>query len=311
MKAVIAGGTGFIGTALTERLLADGWQVTVLTRREGAPVPAGARAVAWPARPAGDGGHPDAWVDHLQGTHLVVNLAGAPIAGGRWTAGRKELIVNSRVEPTKALVEAFARLPQPPAVFINGSGVGYYGPRGDELITEDAGPGDDFLSRVCQLWEEAAAPATELGIRTIMVRIGLVLGPNGGALPRLLLPFRLFAGGPLGSGRQWWPWIHVDDVVGMISFLSRNEGARGPINATAPQPVTNKEFAHALGRVLRRPSWLPAPAPALRLLLGEMADAMLLSGQRAIPQAALALGYRFQYEELSDALENLLQPARQ
>lgn len=309
MKAVIAGGTGFIGVALTERLLAEGWQVTVLTRREGAAVPQGAQAVTWPARPAGgsaSGGDAGDWVDHLAGAQLVANLAGAPIAGARWTIRRKELILNSRVEPTKALVEAFAHMPQPPAVFINTSAVGYYGPRGDELITEEAGPGDDFLSHVCLRWEQEAAPAAELGVRTIMLRIGIALGRRGGALPLMVLPFRLFVGGPIGSGRQWWPWIHVDDVVGLITFLAGHEDARGPINATAPNPVTNREFAQTAGRVLRRPAWLPAPAPALRLALGEMADAMLLSGQRAIPQAALALGYRFQYEELEEALADLL-----
>ncbi|HLS89011.1 MAG TPA: TIGR01777 family oxidoreductase [Sphingobacteriaceae bacterium] len=331
MKAVIAGGTGFIGKALTERLLAEGWEVTVLTRREGASVPQGARAVVWPARPAGSGGDRGGgggvgdgvddggaagggggsvgggtWEDHLTGADLVVNLAGAPIAGGRWTNRRKELILNSRIEPTKALVEAFSRLSQPPAVFINSSAVGYYGPRGDELITEEDGPGDDFLSHVCRRWEEAAVPAEDLGVRTIMLRIGLALGRGGGALPLIALPFRLLVGGPIGSGRQWWPWIHVDDVVGLITFLSRHPEARGPINATAPQPVTNKEFARTLGRVLGKPAWLPAPAPALRLVLGEMADAMLLSGQRVIPQAARALGYRFQYEDLTAALEDLL-----
>lgn len=313
MLVVVTGGTGLIGTALCRRLVEQGHDVVVLTRRPGAAVPAGVRVVPWTAEPvegAGEEGVPGearpAWWEAVDGADAVVNLAGESIAARRWSPAQKERILQSRLRATRALVQAMAAARRPPRLMLSGSAVGYYGPRGDEIVTETAGPGTDFLSRVCVAWEEEARRAEALGIRVACLRTGLVLAREGGALPRLVLPFRLFAGGPMGSGRQWMPWIHLDDLVELILFLLSREDAAGPYNGTAPEPVTSREFARILGRVLGRPAWIPAPAPALRLVLGEMADALLLSGQRAVPERALAAGFRFRHPELEDALRDLL-----
>ncbi|PZN10023.1 MAG: TIGR01777 family protein, partial [Bacillota bacterium] len=219
---------------------------------------------------------------------------------------QKERILQSRLRATRALVQAMEAAQRPPRLLLSGSAVGYYGPRGDEVVTETGRPGTDFLSRVSVAWEEEARRAEAAGVRVALLRTGVVLAREGGALPRLVLPFRFFAGGPLGSGRQWVPWIHLDDLVDLITFLLGSDDAAGPYNGTAPEPVTNREFARVLGRVLGRPAWLPAPAPALRLVLGEMADALLLSGQRAVPERALAAGFRFRYPDLEKALRHLL-----
>jgi uncharacterized protein (TIGR01777 family) len=300
VKVVVAGGTGFIGRPLVEALLLRGWQVTVLSRSAAPALPAGVRAARWDGGVAGAG----AWRDAVAQADAVVNLAGESIGAGRWTAERKRRILQSRVGATRALVEAMvaAGLPQVPRVLVSASAVGFYGPRGDEPVTEDAGPGSDFLSRVCVAWEAEARRAAGRGVRVALPRIGLVLAADGGALPRMALPFRLFAGGPLGSGRQWVPWIHREDLVALLLLLITEPAAHGPVNAVAPEPVTGREFARALGRALRRPSWLPAPAAALRLLLGEAADGLLLSGQRALPRKAEALGYRFRHPTLAGAL---------
>lgn len=300
MSVVVAGGAGFIGRALVSALAARGRAVTVLTRR--APEAAGKglpKTVAvrrWnPAEPL------DPSV--LKEAGAVINLAGATIARP-WTAAARRLILESRVQSTTALVEAIkgamaAGVPAP-RVLINASAVGYYGPRADEAVTEGDSPGDDFLARVCRAWEAAALAARGAGVRVVLLRTGLVLGP-GGALRLMSLPFRLFVGGPLGSGRQWVPWIHLDDVVGLVLFALEHEALDGPVNVTAPHPVRNRELAQTLGRVLRRPAALPVPALVLRLLLGEM-SMMLLTGQRALPEAALRAGYGFRYAELEPAL---------
>lgn len=305
MKVVIAGGTGFIGKALCDALARPGREIVVLTRQRGQQPsprqrPGNIRYVRWLD-------DDEQWQQELHGAYGVINLAGASIAGGRWTPRRKELILRSRVESTRALVAAMEQAPRDrrPAVFLSGSATGYYGLRGDEPLTEAAGPGNDFLSQVCVAWEAAAAPATKLGVRTVLLRIGLVLGTGGGALPQILLPFKFFAGGPLGHGRQWWSWIHLDDVTGLIHFALDNRQVEGPLNLTAPNPVTNREFARLVGQVLGRPSWLPAPAPVLRLALGEMADALLLGGQRVLPAKAQTLGYKFQFPELLPVLKDL------
>lgn len=312
MRVVVTGGTGLIGTALCRRLVEDGHEVVVLTRRAGVAVAAGVRAVPWTAEPVaatGDGepgGSRPTWWEAVDGADVAVNLAGESIAARRWSPAQKERILQSRLRATRALVQAMEAARRPPRLLLSGSAVGYYGPRGDEVVTEAGGPGADFLSQVCVAWEGEARRAEALGARVAVLRTGLVLAREGGALPRLVLPFRLFAGGPLGSGRQWMPWIHVDDLVDLIVFLAGREETAGPYNGTAPEPVTNREFARILGRVLGRPAWLPAPAPAMRLVLGEMADALLLSGQRAVPERALAAGFRFRHPELEAALRDLL-----
>ena len=267
--------------------------------------------VSWPAQTEADLGQQekavqDSWMKELEGADVVINLAGESIAARRWSPAQKRRIQESRLKATRALVEAISRCQAPPKALISGSAVGFYGPCGDETVTEEAPPGKDFLSEVCSLWEREALRAEKYGVRVVLLRTGLVLGRQGGALPRMLLPFQLFLGGPLGSGRQWVPWIHIEDVVGLVRYLVDHPNASGPFNVTAPEPQRNREFSRIAAGVLRRPCWLPAPAAALRLALGEMADALLLSGQKAIPQRALDLGYKFRYVDLTKALENLL-----
>jgi uncharacterized protein (TIGR01777 family) len=302
MKIVIAGGTGFLGRPLARALAADGREVVVLTRRPSAP-PATpeARFVTW--RPEGKGG---AWAAEIDGAGAVVNLAGESIAARRWSSTQKRRILNSRVQATRSLAEAVRSAARPPLAFVSGSAVGYYGPLGDEIATEATPAGSDFLAGVCAEWESEAAHAAGTATRVACLRTGLVIEQDGGALPRMLRPFRLGAGGPLGSGRQYMPWIHRDDWVALVRWTIDTPAAAGPINATAPRPVTNREFSRALGRALHRPAFMPAPAFALRLALGEMADALLLSGQRAVPAKAEHLGFRFRYSLLDEALGAIL-----
>ena len=291
MRIVVTGGTGFLGGALVGRLRDDGHTVTVLTRGR-----TGAGTVHWnPETSAGE------WTSTLDGADAVIHLAGASIAGGRWTAERKALIRNSRVRSTRPLVNAILAARRPPAVLISGSAMGIYGPHGDEPLVEDSPPGSGFLASVCVDWEREALNAA-LVSRVVVVRTGLALDRSGGALPQIALPFNFFAGGPIGSGRQYMSWIHRDDWVEMVRWALSNAAVSGPLNATAPDPVTNREFAKALGRVLRRPSFLPTPAFALRLALGEMADELLLTGQRVLPAKAQSLGFTFRYPTLEPAL---------
>ena len=308
MHIVIAGGSGFLGQALMRALQRNGHRLTILTRRRPT---AGAReeatavstvsTVTW--TPNGDAGP---WATALNGADVIINLAGEPIAAGRWTEAKKQRIADSRVHATGSIAAAIAAAATPPPLLINASGVGYYGPCGDEVVTESQPAGRDFLAKVCVQWEAEAMRAGSPRTRVICVRTGLVLDPDEGALPQMLLPFRFGLGGPLGSGRQYWPWIHRDDWVALVLFLVTASGVSGPVNASAPTPVTNREFTRVLGRVLHRPAILPAPAFGLRLLLGEMADALLLSGQRAVPAAAERLGFRFAHTDLEAALTDLL-----
>jgi uncharacterized protein len=297
MKIVIAGGTGFLGRPLAAAFAAQGHTVVVLTRAASATQPSGIRLVPW--TPTGDAG---AFAREIDGADAVVNLAGESIAGTRWTPGQKRKILDSRVQATRRLTEAIARAAVPPPVLVSGSAVGYYGARGDEIVTEETPPGSDFLARVCVQWEAEANRAASERTRVICVRTGLVLAADGGALPRMLPPFKLFAGGPVGSGRQYWPWIHRDDWIALVRWAIGQSALSGPLNATAPNPVTNATFAGALGAAMHRPALLPAPAFALRLLLGEMADALLLSGQRAIPAKAQLLEFTFRHEQVAGAL---------
>lgn len=299
MHIALAGGTGFLGQALVAALTADGHQLVVLSRGDG---PAGSvRTVSW--LPDGSAG---SWAAALEGVDAVINLAGESIADRRWTPDRKRRILDSRIDATRSLAVAIGRLANPPAVLISSSGVGFYGPCGDEIVTETHPAGEDFLASVCVRWEQEALRAVSPRTRVVCVRTGLVLDAVGGALPKMLLPFRMGAGGRLGSGAQYMPWIHKRDWVDLVRFLLTARGATGAVNATAPHPVTNAEFTRVLGRVMHRPAFVPAPAFALRLVLGEMADALLLSGQRAVPACVERLGYRFVYTDLQAALTQIL-----
>jgi uncharacterized protein (TIGR01777 family) len=301
MRVVITGGSGLIGSAAAKDLGSAGHEVVVLTRDPSRVklLPPGTRAVQW------DGKTSQGWGTLLDADTAVLHLAGDPIAEGRWTEEKKRRIRQSRVESGRAVLEAIRQAKSRPRALLQGSAVGYYGACGGEVVTESHAPGDDFLARVCVEWEASTAEAASLGVRRPVLRTGIVLSQEGGALPKMALPFRMMAGGPMGGGRQWVPWIHIVDEVGAIRFLLEREDADGPFNLSAPEPLTNRDFSRALGRALTRPSFAPAPGFALRLLLGEMAEA-LLHGQRAVPQRLLELGYVFRYPEAAGALRNLV-----
>lgn len=302
MKVVITGATGFIGRKLVDRLLGEGHEVGVLTRQvDTARTRLPLRCVCHLWDPIAG---PDTTL--IRGVDALVHLAGEGVADGRWTPTRRRAIRQSRVAGTRALVKAVAALPKAarPRTVISASAIGYYGDRGDEVLDEDADSGTDFLAGVCRAWEREALAVQDLGVRSVVVRIGVVLGNDGGALAKMLLPFRLGVGGRLGSGRQWMSWIHRDDLVSLLVFLIGNGRATGPVNGVAPVAVTNAAFTAALGRTLHRPVLLPVPAVALRLALGEMAS-VLLASQRVVPRAAERLGFSFHYPEVAGALEEL------
>lgn len=309
MRLAITGGSGLVGQAVVASWLRQGDHVIGLTRRPGqGGYPDGVEEVAWDPAPWLQ--HPPAaapaWMGRLRGVDAVVHLAGASIAGARWTPSYKQLILDSRVAATRAVVAALAAVEPRPPLLISASAVGYYGDGGDRLLTEEAPPGDDFLAQVCRRWEAEAQAAETLGVRVMRLRIGLVLAREGGVLPRLAAPFRRVGGGPLGSGRQWLSWIHRDDLVRLVDFLLRRPPASGVLNAVAPDPVTNRALARALGQWYRRPAWICVPAPLVRAVAGEMGEALLLHGQRAIPRQALAWGFRYRFPTLHAALADLL-----
>lgn len=288
MKVVVAGGTGFIGEALVRALLPRGDEVAVVSRH-----PENVRA-----------GRGVSWNDvkrEVAEADAVVNLAGENVGEGRWTDERRKRILDSRLSATAALTDAIALAAVRPRVFVSMSAVGFYGPRGDEPLDEGAESGGGFLAEVVRRWE-AAAKKAETAARLVILRSGVVFGPGGGALARMLLPFRLGAGGPIGNGRQWMSWIERDDLIALILWAIDTPSARGIYNATAPHPVTSREFARSLGRALHRPAILPTPGFALRLLFGRMADEMLLAGQRVVPARATAEGFVFRYPEIDAAL---------
>ena len=302
MKILVTGATGFVGQALCRHLGGEDQLIALARDPQNADRRLGGTAEARPLPTTSS-----EWAAAVEGCNAVVNLAGESIASGRWTEDRKKRILDSRVDLTRALVSGIAAATKKPRVLVSASAVGYYGPRGDEELDEAAPAGDDFLARVCLAWEREAAAAESSGVRTVRLRTGVVLGDDGGALARMVTPFKLFAGGPLGSGTQWMSWVHRDDLIGLIDLCLRDTRASGAVNATAPAPRTMREFCRTLGEVLGRPSWAPVPAFVLRLALGEMSD-MLLTGQRVLPRAALRLGYQFRHPDLKGALRASLEP---
>lgn len=307
MRVIITGGSGLIGRALTQSLAQDGHEVIVLTRdpEKVTGLPASAKAIKWDARTATGWGH------LADGAWAIVNLAGAGIAGDglipqRWSERRKQILRDSRLNSAAAVIEAIAAATKKPAVLLQASAVGYYEVHTDNRdVTESTPPGRGFLPELCVAWEASSAAAADYGVRRVTLRTGLVLSQEGGILPRTALPFRLFVGGPMGSGQQWMPWIHIEDQVRAMRFLLENEQASGPYNLSAPTPVRNKAFGQAIGRALKRPAFLPLPAFALRLALGELAHT-LLTGQRTVPQRLQAAGFQFHYTDIDKAMQDLL-----
>jgi hypothetical protein len=302
MRVIITGGTGLIGRALASRLLAAGSEAIVLSRSpERGALPDGVRLCAWDARTA------EGWERLIERDTAIVNLAGENIGAGRWTRRRKERILTSRVDAGRAVFAAVERAPSKPRVVIQASAVGYYGPCGDRSVIESQPPGNDFLARIAAAAEASTAAVQSLGVRWVAIRTGVVLSREGGALPAMLRPFRLGLGGRLGSGRQWFPWIHIEDAVAAVCFLLDNESATGAFNVTSFDPVRNRHFTGILARTIRRPALFRVPSFVLRIVLGEMST-MLLTGQRAVPRRLLEMGFRFRLPEPAGALCDLLGP---
>jgi uncharacterized protein (TIGR01777 family) len=297
MKILVSGATGLIGSAVTRNLSSRGVDVLQLVRK---PPRNEAQEILWdPTKGIENTGK-------LEGLDAVIHLAGEPIAEGRWTEEKKLRIRESRVRGTSILAAALAGLARKPRLLLSASAIGYYGSRGSEVLTEESSPGDDFLARVCHDWEEATAPAAQAGIRVVQMRFGIILSSKGGALARMLKPFKMGVGGRLGSGRQYMSWIAIDDVVGVIDHLLEEESVSGPVNTVAPNPVTNREFTEALGEALSRPTLFPVPKFAMRLAFGEVSDIALLASQRVEPARLKASGYIFKYPELKAALSHIL-----
>ena len=301
MKVVLVGGSGLIGLELTHELVGAGYEVVILSRspEQLGDLPGGATAARWNGYSVG------ALVPRLEGVEAVVNLAGENIGAGSWTPTRKLSIRESRVRATNAIALALRRVDQRPSILLQASAVGVYGPCGDEEVDESHRFGTDYLAGVCRDWEAASSEVEGFGVRRALLRTGVVLTTAGGALPKIILPFRLFAGGRFGDGKQWFPWIHLRDEVRAIRFLLETPEASGAFNLTAPNALTNGEFSTLLGKVMRRPSLLPAPAFALRAVMGEMAT-LVLDGQRAVPSRLLEAGFEFEYADLESALRDLL-----
>ncbi len=300
MKIIITGGTGLIGGALAEDLAMDGHEVIVLSRSSKRPenTSPDIRFVKWDGRTAQGWGH------FAEGAGAIVNLAGENVGAGRWNAQRKRAIVESRVNAGAAVVQAIQQAKNKPGVLLQASGVGFYGISDTALFSEDAAPADDFQGRICQDWEASTQPVEELGVRRVVTRSGVVLSVHAGALPRMLLPFKLFVGGPLGSGRQWLSWVHLEDEVRALRFLIENPEARGVFNISA-EPVTNRQFARAIGKAMHRPAFIPVPAFVLRFLFGEMST-MILDGQRVSAQRLLDHGFRFHFPDIDSAFKDIL-----
>src|SRR5687767_1708360 len=298
MRVLITGASGLIGTALQKSFVEKDYEVLLASRKE----PKSANEIQWNP----DTGFNDEDLRRLEGLDAVVHLAGESISGLRWTDEKKKAIRDSRVRGTRTIIEAFARLEKKPKVSISGSATGFYGDRGDSEMNESNSAGDTFLSEVCKEWEAESRRAEDMGIRTVLLRTGIVLSKDGGALATMLTPFKLGVGGVVGSGKQWMSWISLDDVVGIINFVLENEDMHGPVNAVSPNPVTNAEFTKALGKELYRPTILPLPEFAVNLFFGEMGDALLLDSTRVVPKRLLEAGYEFKFTDLRPALRHAL-----
>jgi len=303
-RIIVVGATGFIGKALCFRLLEEKYDVVALSRskEKGERIfGTDATVVEW------DGKSSEVWQGYANNAYAVVNLAGENIGSGRWTPKKKQSILQSRLDAGRAIVEAAKAVEKKPRVIIQASAIGYYGSRGDEVIDESSSPGDGFLAEVVKKWEQSTQGADSQKIRRIIIRSSLVLGKEGGVFLRLVKPFRFFVGGHLGSGKQWFSWIHLEDEVNAILFLMQKEDLNGVFNLTAPHQLIQKDFFHILGKIMRRPSWFPVPGFVLRLIFGEMAKDTLLSGQRVIPNRLLEAGYRFLYPQAELALKDILE----
>ncbi len=296
MRILITGASGLIGKALQNSFEAKGYEMLLATRSE----PKDAQHIQWNA----DTGFADEDIERLEGLDAVIHLAGESISALRWTDEKKKAIRDSRVFGTRTMIEAFARLEKKPKIFISGSALGFYGDRGDDEMTEASAAGTTFLAEVCKEWEAESRRAEDVGIRTVLLRTGIVLSKDGGALATMLTPFKLGVGGVVGSGKQWMSWISLDDVVGIINYALENENVRGAVNVVSPNPVTNEEFTKTLGSVLYRPTFLPLPEFAVNLVFGEMGDALLIDSTKVIPKRMKDAGYEFKYTDLKKALEH-------
>ncbi len=296
MKILITGASGLIGKALQESFKEKGYEMLLASRSE----PKDAQHIKWDT----ESGFADEDLPRLEGLDAAIHLAGEGIAGLRWTDEKKKAIRDSRVDGTRTMIDAFAKLDARPKTFIAGSAVGFYGDRGDDEMTEASAAGDTFLATTCKDWEAESRRAEDLGIRTVLLRTGIVLSKDGGALATMLTPFKFGVGGVVGSGKQWMSWISLDDVVGVINYALENENVRGAVNNVSPNPVTNEEFTKTLGEVLYRPTFLPLPEFAVNLVFGEMGDALLLDSTKVIPKRLKDAGYKFKFTDLKSALEH-------
>ncbi len=302
MRVLVSGSSGLVGRSLDETMHREGHTVLHLVRPESADQRPANGAVRWNP-PSGEFDAAKA-----DGADAVDHLAGASIADGRWSEERKRLLRTSRVDATRHLVSHLAKLSRPPRIFVAASAVGYFGDRGDEVLIESSAPANDFLGKLCQEWEAESLQAEKFGARVVLLRFGIILASHGGALVKMLPPFRMGAGGPIGSGRQWMSWIALPEVIDVIHYALQNDALRGPVNTVTPNPATNKQFSKGLGRAVHRPAIFPLPGFVARVMLGEMADALLLSSQRVTPQKLQQAGYRFQHPDLDDALRVVLKP---
>ena len=300
---IISGATGFIGTVLCRQFAGRGYDIVVLSRspeRGATPFGSHVKVIGWDARSAAG------WAEYADGAQGIINLSGENIAAGRWTPARKEKILQSRLAAGSAIVDALGQVSTKPRVVIQASGIGYYGNRGDERLDENSSSGTGFLADVARDWERSTARIEDMGIRHVIIRTGIVLGPDGGFLSRVLLPFRLFMGGHMGNGRQWLSWIHIKDEVDAICFLLEKPELHGPFNLCSPNPLVARDFFRVLGNAMGRPSWLPVPGFALRSMFGQMAAELILSGQRALPKRLIEAGFTFRYPEAEMALRDIL-----
>ena len=301
MRVIVTGATGFIGKALVEELTQGAYEIVALSRNP--QIKSEQNKVTYIPWNVKD---PNNWTEYVDGAYAVINLAGENISAGRWTRKRKQAILQSRLDAGEAIVQAVKRASQKPKVLVQASAIGYYGSRDDELLEETSSPGNGYLPEVAQKWELSTRELEMLGVRRVIIRTGIVLGRDRGALPRLMQPFRFFVGGSLGSGKQWLSWIHLEDEIRAIRFLMENENLSGAFNLTAPSPRVMKDFCKILGRVMHRPCWLKVPGFMLRLIMGEMAQALILTSQRVQPKRLLESGYQFLYPEAKSALSQIL-----